>query len=197
MAARRRPKKGLRVLGGVAVAIVSALAAGWLGLYACLKIPDTSGFAALAVGALKIDSLGPAVVPMLKHTRTYDSDMAAWALGRLGDPRYISSLIDLLRTGGAEETESAADALLAIGDDRAVPELAAIASDSSQRLFARRYARHIIARITDSPSLAPFKVPPPAESWWLDESGGSRYKEEEQIDVFGGWWQKNKHRYAN
>jgi hypothetical protein len=179
-----------------ALVVVLCLGVGWLGLYACLKSPGIGGLTTLVVGALDIDSLGPFVVPWLEHTRTYDSDFAAWALGRLGDPRYIPPLLDLLDKGGFEEGESAAYALIAIGDERAVPGLIEIATDPARSTMAKWYARYAIARITEADELRDFRREL-ATSWADNESGGSEYTETEQIELFRQWWQQNRSRYPD
>jgi hypothetical protein len=200
MRAAPTPRRRRRLLW-LALAVASVLvciSACWLGLYAGLRSSSAyvRWMTTYPVGGLRLNSLAPNLVPMLRNTQHIESEYAAWALGRMGDPQYIPPLIQLLKCSGFEEGEAASYALLDIGDCAALPDLADVASNPEYGIIARRYARFTIARLTGAPELKDFQEEL-GDSWDRDNEGGYKYTEEQQLALFRAWWERNKGAYTS
>ena len=192
---KKRRRRTLPVYWAIPILLLVPVG-GWLVLSACLTSSDfgVRSWGVLMVGRLRIATLAPRLVPSLKSPEHFDFDLSVWALGRIGDPRYIPPLIDALEVGGSAETEEVAEALIAIDSPRALAPLTAVATDSGKSLTARRYARYAITRITRAPDLQDFvRSPGPIRN--EDYPFDAKYTETQQQEIFRKWWAKNKDRY--
>jgi hypothetical protein len=70
-----------------------------------------------------------------------------------------------------------------------------LAVDPEYDGFPSRYARYALARITRDSRLREFGRALD-DSWNKNLSGGWRYTEEEQMNLFRQWWKENKSRYT-
>ena len=87
---------------------------------------------------------------------------AARRLGRIGDPRAVPALIELVRTETFDvAAEHAIDALAEIGDDRAIPVLREAAEDSSRDRLIRAAARRALASLGADVQAPPASDEPP------------------------------------
>jgi HEAT repeat protein len=110
--------------------------------------------------AIALGRLGDiqAVEPLIKILESKNEDpavrlLATRAIGKLGDARSISSLIEALKDEDEEIRMMAAEALGIIGDAKAVDPLIAALKDKEE--YVRKNAAEALAKIDDSQAVGP------------------------------------------
>ncbi len=125
--------------------------------WANIRHPDFSRRVACWEASNALASIGePAVEPLIAALSDTDSrvrDWAAYALGRIGDPRAVEPLIAVLSDTDKFARASAALALGRIGDPRGVEPLIAVLSDTDW--YVRSIAAEALGRTGDPRAVEP------------------------------------------